>query len=224
LKAECGHQFTSKLEGMFKNIELSNELNQGFQQLATIPHTYKQISVNVLTSGFWPFSESPKCHLPACLEASCEFFSAYYKSKHAGHKIFWQTSLGSAELNVRFKPGRKELIVHTYQMCILMLFNDADSITFAEIQNLTGIPSNEIQRHLLSLAHPKVRILLKNPNTKQIASDHVFTFNKMYTSNLFRVKVPLLQASSGDNKNSEPGSDKEITKAINEARNNRIDA
>lgn len=50
LKAECGHQFTSKLEGMFKNIELSNDLNQGYQTLATVPPEYKQISVNVLTS------------------------------------------------------------------------------------------------------------------------------------------------------------------------------
>lgn len=31
LKAECGHQFTSKLEGMFKNIDLSTEINRGFQ-------------------------------------------------------------------------------------------------------------------------------------------------------------------------------------------------
>lgn len=66
--------------------------------------------------------------------------------------------------------------------------------------------------------------MLKSPNTKQIGSDHVFTFNENYKSNLFRVKVPLLQASTGDNKNAGPGGDSDVSKAVSEARNNRIDA
>eukprot|EP00474_Spongospora_subterranea_P009663 CRZ10121.1 hypothetical protein [Spongospora subterranea] len=224
LKAECGHQFTSKLEGMFKNIELSHEVNEGYQAWPAATWANKQIFVNVLTSGFWPFSETPECKLPACVEASCTLFGAYYKSKHSGHKIAWQTSLGIAELNVCFRTTRKELIVHTYQMCILMLFNDTDSLTYAEIQSLTCIPSADLQRHLLSLAHPKVRVLLKSPNTKVIGSDHVFSFNMNYTSCLYRVRIPLLQANTSESQNGENQSSADIPEAVAEARKNRVDA
>lgn len=32
LKTECGAHFTSKLEGMFRDMELSNDLNSAFEQ------------------------------------------------------------------------------------------------------------------------------------------------------------------------------------------------
>jgi len=39
----------------------------------------------------------------------------------------------------------------------------------------------ELQRHLLSLAHPEVRVLKKEPNTKAIEPSHTFTYNTAYT-------------------------------------------
>ena len=35
LKAECGSQFTNKLEGMFKDIDLSREINDSFRQASS---------------------------------------------------------------------------------------------------------------------------------------------------------------------------------------------
>ena len=43
LKSECGCQFTSKLEGMFKDMTVSNTLNEDFKthlQNTGIPSTY----------------------------------------------------------------------------------------------------------------------------------------------------------------------------------------
>ena len=67
-------------------------------------------------------------------------------------------------------------------MCILMLYNNYDVLSFKQIEDMTKIPEIELQRQLLSLAHPKVRILKKNPNTKQIAPDHTFEYNNGYES------------------------------------------
>ncbi|SPQ95577.1 unnamed protein product (mitochondrion) [Plasmodiophora brassicae] len=203
LKAECGHQFTSKLEGMFKNIDLSTEINRGFQLWFQGASAGKgpQIYVNVLTSGFWPFPESPPCALPQLVASTAEMFASFYRSKHAGHKITWQTSLGTAELQARFNKGKKELIVHTYQMCILMLFNNND-------------------KHLLSLAHPKVKVLLKSPNTKKIEPDHMFMYNTEYTSCLYRIKIPLLAAAS----EAAAVQEQPVPPAVMEARKNRVDA
>ena len=56
LKAECGSAFTSKLEGMFKDIDLSQDVMAAFR---TSPQAAKvspslELSVHVLTQGYWP--------------------------------------------------------------------------------------------------------------------------------------------------------------------------
>ncbi|CAN0403262.1 unnamed protein product, partial [Discosporangium mesarthrocarpum] len=58
-----------------------------------------------------------------------------------GRKVAWQTSLGNADLKCCFKGGanRHELNVSTHQMCILLLFNNVDSLTYDEIQEATQV-------------------------------------------------------------------------------------
>lgn len=43
LKQECGGGFTSKLEGMFKDMELSKDINIAFKQVRKIIIYYKRI-------------------------------------------------------------------------------------------------------------------------------------------------------------------------------------
>merc|ERR1712110_440174 len=58
LKAECGAGFTSKLEGMFRDMELSKDINSAFKQhLDNIANAadYKiDMSVSVLSMAYWP--------------------------------------------------------------------------------------------------------------------------------------------------------------------------
>lgn len=163
LKAECGHQFTSKLEGMIKNIELSKGINDTFH--SRISNNVEQnnqspdLHVSVLTNGFWPFPFVEPCRLPESVNKVVDSFTEFYKDVHSGHRLSWHTALGNAEVLCNFKSGTKEFHVHTYQMCILMLFNTSDSLSFSAIQVRTQIPEKELPRHLLSLAHPKVRML-----------------------------------------------------------------
>jgi cullin 3 len=65
-----------------------------------------------------------------------------------------------------FPLGRRELNVSTYQMCILMLFNEKTSLTLEEIKTAADIPDIELRRHLLSLCTPRVRILKKSSKSK----------------------------------------------------------
>ena len=61
LKSECGCQFTSKLEGMFKDMTLSNTVNEEFRTHITQSRNLHGIdlSVRVLTTGFWPGQNAP---------------------------------------------------------------------------------------------------------------------------------------------------------------------
>jgi cullin 3 len=160
-------------------------------------------------------------------------FTRYYTQLHAGRRLTWQTNLGTAEVQAVFEKGAKELSLHTYQMCIMMLFNTRDECTYADLKKLTGIPDAELERHVLSLAHPKVRLLRKEPNNKIVAEDHVFAFNDKYTSPLKRIKIPLLSSKvtggggalpSGAPMSPTSPRVEEVPEVVIDARRNRVEA
>eukprot|EP00531_Pseudo-nitzschia_arenysensis_P009425 CAMPEP_0116126978 /NCGR_PEP_ID=MMETSP0329-20121206/6606_1 /TAXON_ID=697910 /ORGANISM="Pseudo-nitzschia arenysensis, Strain B593" /LENGTH=762 /DNA_ID=CAMNT_0003621069 /DNA_START=265 /DNA_END=2553 /DNA_ORIENTATION=+ len=212
LKAECGYQFTSKLEGMFNDMRISRDMQDSYksykrsqpQQHGETTDSGKpiDIEVDVLTNGYWPSQNIPACTLPKLVQEAIDRYTKFYLEKHTGRKLSWQTSAGSAELKATFGADPKNLRkytlgVSTYQMCILLLFNDENSLTLGQIRSKTHIPDLELRRHLVSLCTPKHRILRKGSRGRGIASDDdTFTFNKDYTSKLKRVRIPLVKETS----------------------------
>ena len=51
----------------------------------------------------------------------------------------WHTSQGTADLKSTFGASRHDLNVSTYQMCVLLLFNAADTLSYADIQDATQV-------------------------------------------------------------------------------------
>ncbi|KAJ8031130.1 Cullin-3-B [Holothuria leucospilota] len=235
LKTECGCQFTSKLEGMFKDMTLSNTFMDEFKnhvQSADIKMYGVDLNVRVLTTGFWPTQASAKqCGIPAAARYAFEAYKRFYLSKHTGRQVSLQPQLGSADLNAVFYGAKKEsgksderrhiIQVSTYQMCILMLFNTREQWTYEEISQETDIPSKDLIRALQSLALGKAtqRILVKEPKGKEIENSHVFTVNDQFTSKLFRVKIQTV-AAKGE---SEPER-KETRTRVDEDRKHEIEA
>merc|ERR1712151_592681 len=109
-----------------------------------------------------------------------------------------QTATGTAEIRATFGKDPNnyrhyDLFVSTYQMCILVLFNENITLTLGEIRSQTQIPNMELRRHLISLCTPKHRILRKGSKGKGIGSDDdTFTFNSSYSSKLRRIRIPLV--------------------------------
>ncbi|CAK4079420.1 unnamed protein product [Aphanomyces euteiches] len=191
LKAECGYQFTSKLEGMFKDMAMTKDLMDGFKKHNPL------ISVQVLTMGYWPTeTTNSTSNLPAEVRSWVQRFESFYFARHNGRKLTWLHNMGSADVKAVFGHGdavaRHELTVSTYQMCILMLFNGKPSWVYQEIQEKTGIEANDLKRHLISLCTPKFRIVLKSSKGKTIEDDDVFTINHEYKSKLHKVRIPLV--------------------------------
>ncbi|XP_066587748.1 cullin-3-A [Prorops nasuta] len=258
LKTECGCQFTSKLEGMFKDITVSNTIMDEFKDHVLTSGTTNlhgvDISVRVLTTGFWPTQcATPKCSMPAAPRHAFEAFRRFYLAKHSGRQLTLQPQLGSADLNAVFNGPKKDesscgslegsssssmsmpntrssncsiprkhiIQVSTYQMCVLMLFNKRDRLTYEEIQGETDIPVRDLVRALQSLAMGKAtqRILLKNPRTKEIQPTHCFCINDSFTSKLHRVKIQTV-AAKGE---SEPER-RETRNKVDEDRKHEIEA
>ena len=55
-----------------------------------------------------------------------------------------------------FGEKRHELNVSTYQMVILLLFNEANRLSYSDILHATSIPPVDLKRSLQSLACVKV--------------------------------------------------------------------
>jgi len=98
-----------------------------------------------------------------------------------------------------------------------MLFNRKDIFTYKEIKEETNIPPDELSRNILSLAHPKVRVLNKNPNNKTLDDNHQFRFNRRYQNQRYRVAIPMLKKQQ----KTEPD---QLPPGVQEQRKNRVEA
>lgn len=78
LKTECGCQFTSKLEGMFRDMSISNTTMDEFRQhlqATGVSLGGVDLTVRVLTTGYWPTqSATPKCNIPPAPRHAFEIF------------------------------------------------------------------------------------------------------------------------------------------------------
>nr|XP_057932576.1 cullin-4B [Doryrhamphus excisus] len=195
LKHECGAAFTSKLEGMFKDMELSKDIMVQFKQYMqcqNIPGNI-ELTVNILTMGYWPTYVPMEVHLPPEMVRLQEIFKTFYLGKHSGRKLQWQSTLGHCVLKAEFKEGKKELQVSLFQTLVLLMFNEGEEFTLEEIKLATGIEDSELRRTLQSLACGKARVLTKIPKSKDVEDGDKFSCNDEFKHRLFRIKINQIQ-------------------------------
>jgi len=197
LKQECGYQYTSKLEGMFMDMKVSADMQDQFRSAMGGSSKVEgiELSVHVLTTGFWPTQVGAKCSLPPQILQCCEVFKEHYLKQHSGRRLTWQANMGSADLKALFSGRRYEINVSTYLMCVLLLFNSADSLTYGEISTATEIPDPELKRALQSLACAKFKLLHKEPKGRDVGEADSFSFNADFSAKHLRFKVGTVTAS-----------------------------
>lgn len=225
MKIELGNNFTAKLEAMFKDMTISEELTAGFKKhvegLGEKDPRRIELAINVLTTMTWPLESMgtedgsegnrAKTVFPQVIERIKRGFEKYYAEKHSGRRLTWLAHMGSADIKAVFpkvqqkdgslKERRHDLNVSTFMMIILLLFNDLQAdqcLTFEEIQAQTNIPHADLVRNLQSLAvAPKTRILIKEPMSKDVKPDDKFYFNEGFQGKFVKIKVGVV---SGGNK------------------------
>ena len=194
LKQQCGGQFTSKMEGMVTDLTLAKENQTSFEEyLTNNPNADPGIdlTVTVLTTGFWPSYKSFDLNLPAEMVRCVEVFKEFYQTKTKHRKLTWIYSLGTCNISGKFDPKTVELIVTTYQASALLLFNSSDRLSYSEIMSQLNLSDDDVIRLLHSLSCAKYKILNKEPSTKTISSTDYFEFNSKFTDKMRRIKIPL---------------------------------
>ncbi|KAG2422447.1 hypothetical protein HXX76_016017 [Chlamydomonas incerta] len=193
LKQQCGAQFTSKMEGMVTDLQLAKEKQQHFDDWLKEKGTKLPIdlSVTVLTTGFWPTYKSIDVALPREMVEGVEVYRSYYDSDSKHRKLTWIYTLGNAVLRGNFEPKPIEMQMNTLQAALCMLLNDVDELSYGEIQERLRLPDDDLQRLLHSLVCAKYKIIKKEPEGKSIGKADRFAFNARFTDKMRRIKIPL---------------------------------
>jgi len=145
LKEECGFQFTQRLEQMYKDINMSVELNAEFRQKPFCKSLPLELNCKVLTLGHWPNDGKEQLpqlvQLPREISSSMTTFTQFYFGKYNnGRQLHWKMSMGTADVKGNFSNNRSfEFQTSSYQMLILLFFNDHPIITWAQMLQLTQI-------------------------------------------------------------------------------------
>ncbi|GJD07990.1 Cullin-1 [Galdieria sulphuraria] len=235
LKMTCGSQYTSKLEGMVTDMHLSREVQEGFHvwlQSNAIQQVLGNIDFNVtvLTTGHWPTYKSDDICLPEELGRCLSVFQEYYDSRTSQRKLRWVHSLGVGTLHCHGFPFAKgksfELQVSTHQMCILLLFNDTERLSFESIHESLNVGNSEqdlegLRKYLNSLCSSKYPILRKDTtgnDQENAKNDEMYEINWNFAPLSRRIKIPLLMARINQE-------EKEATRtAVDEDRRHAIEA
>jgi len=200
LKSACGFEYTSKLQRMFQDVGLSRDLNDNFRRHLESSNTSCDIdfSVQVLSSGSWPFQPSAPFTLPMELERAVTKFTNFYGKQHTGKKLHWLWQNSKGEL--AFRPGKGgvyTLQASTFQMAVLLQFNSTDSFTVGQLQENTQLDKSILQQVLQILL--KVRLLdsdavkvddIDDEETrKKLSESLTVRINKEYKNKKFRVNI-----------------------------------
>ncbi|WMV10153.1 hypothetical protein MTR67_003538 [Solanum verrucosum] len=194
LKHQCGGQFTSKMEGMVTDLTLARGNQASFEEYLSsnlIANLGIDLTVTVLTSGFWPSYKSFDLNFPAEMVRCVEVFNEFYQTKTKHRKLTWIYSLGICNINGKFESKTIELVVTTYQASALLLFNASDRLSYQEIMTQLNLSDDDVVRLLHSLSCAKYKILNKEPSTKIISPTDVFEFYSKFTDKMRRIKIPL---------------------------------
>ena len=197
LKIECGYQYTSKLEGMIMDMRVSVDTQEAFRTAMGGSSKVDgiELSVNVLTTGFWPTQVGARCSLPPQILRCCDVFKEHYLRQHSGRRLQWQANMGSADMKAIFGTRRYEINVSTLLMAVLLLFNSSDTLTYNEIASATEIPAAELQRALQSLACAKFKILNKEPKGRNVEENDTFSYNGDFSAKHLKFKVGTVTAA-----------------------------
>ncbi|KAK4264654.1 hypothetical protein QN277_025800 [Acacia crassicarpa] len=218
LKHQFGANYTSKMEGMMADLAISKDYQRSFEEYLHENPLLKpgiDLSVSVLTIGFWPTCRSCSMKLPSemvkCVEVFNEYYSsktkqrklswvgrclAFFKGRHHSSKtkpkkLSWVFSLGTCNIYGNFQEKTVELVVSTYQAATLLLFNNSERLSFSEIMTQLDLDHEDLVRILHSLSCAKYKILSKEPNTKTITQNDIFEFNSRFTDPMGKIKIPL---------------------------------
>lgn len=167
LKQACGYEFTNKLHRMFTDMSVSSDLNNKFCQHLQNKDKVElglNFSIYVLQAGAWPLGQSCPTDfaVPRELERSVQRFEDFYRDQFSGRKLSWLHHLSTGELKLSFLKKPYIITMQTFQMAILLMFEDADTLTCRELIEATKLNADHFQKYVQSLVESKLLYIVSS--------------------------------------------------------------
>jgi cullin 1 len=181
LKEACGFEYTNKLQRMFTgnvlfvglygpfidpltsqtDMSLSKDLTDSFKERMAQNHDDMDItfSIMVLGTNFWPLN--PPAHdfvIPVEILPTYDRFQKYYQTKHSGRKLTWLWNYSKNELRTNYLNQKYILMTSSYQMAVLLQYNQNDTMSLDELVAATSISKDILSQVLAVLVKAKILI------------------------------------------------------------------
>ncbi|KAL8920208.1 MAG: hypothetical protein Q9208_006373 [Pyrenodesmia sp. 3 TL-2023] len=163
LKEACGFEYTNKLQRMFQDIQVSKDLNSSYRDWQARALDEEDLSkaidahYQVLGTSFWPLNPpNTTFSAPPEIVKTYKRFESFYFDKHSGRKLTWLWQHSKGEIKANHIKGVKvpyTFQVSTFQMAILLLFNDQEEISFESLVAATML--------LPEIISPQIQVLVK---------------------------------------------------------------
>lgn len=149
----------------------------------------------------WPLqyfpAALPDIALPAQLDNTRRKFERWYSGQHFRRRLDWNMGLATVDVRINVGPGYTANMP-TVTLTILNQFSGDQRLTVEELAAATQIPlGGELERYLLPLVNTTGRLpqlLIKEPNTSEIDTSDIVSFNQSFKSPTPRFRVQALAA------------------------------
>lgn len=199
LKDACGFEYTNRLQRMFQDIQISKDLNASYkdwQDKSLDDEDRKKLldaQFQVLGTGFWPLHPPPTDFLaPPEIVKTAERFQNFYFEKHSGRKLTWLWQLCKGEIKANYIKNTKvpyTFQVSTFQMAILLLFNDNDTLTYSDIQKATSLAPEILDPYLSIFL--KARVLTASPDGAKPEPGTSYSLNYNFKNKKIKVNLNI---------------------------------
>ena len=142
-------------------MSLSKDLTDQFKERMSQNHDDMDInfSIMVLGTNFWPLNApNNEFNIPADILPVYNRFSQYYQTKHSGRKLTWLWNYSKNELRTNYLNQKYILMTSSYQMAVLLQYNDNDTLSLNELATATAISKDVLTQVLAILVKAKILI------------------------------------------------------------------
>ncbi|EME47496.1 hypothetical protein DOTSEDRAFT_69438 [Dothistroma septosporum NZE10] len=197
LKDASGFEYTNKLQRMYQDIQTSKDLNAEYEdwrsQNIDKEDRKDEVDANyqVLGTGFWPLQPpSTPFTPPLAIVKTYERFATFYNKKHGGRKLSWLWHLCKGEIRANYVKMNKvpyTFQVSTYQMAILLMFNDSDTVSYDEFSEITSLAKETLDPSIGIMI--KAKVLTASPEGASPQSGTAYSLNQGFKNKKLKVNL-----------------------------------
>nr|XP_045006317.1 cullin-2 isoform X3 [Jaculus jaculus] len=193
LKQACGYEFTSKLHRMYTDMSVSADLNNKFNNFIKNQDTVIDLGISfqiyVLQAGAWPLTQAPSSTfaIPQELEKSVQMFELFYSQHFSGRKLTWLHYLCTGEVKMNYLGKPYVAMVTTYQMAVLLAFNNSETVSYKELQDSTQMNEKELTKTIKSLLD--VKMINHDSEKEDVDAESSFSLNMNFSSKRTKFKI-----------------------------------